>query len=208
MPRHNPVGTPLTLPHVPHAGAIEDVLAAASQIEKLEILDLEGQAFSGTLPKQYSFPNLLGLNLINNNIGVRHYLSSSMQAPCSKGKRASRSASCVLALCSTIHALSAEPCSLAQCRAPYSCCFIAACLAAQANSCLGVVAHLEKLFPITWGRASLSLAVAGNPSTRVGPEWHVPTACKPVCVLQPPAQRDAACRLGVGQQQLPVPAGL
>ena len=70
MLRHRQVRPPLTEPHAPHAGAIQDVLAAASQIEKLETLDLEGQAFSGTLPKQYSFPNLLGLNLINNNIGV------------------------------------------------------------------------------------------------------------------------------------------
>ena len=56
--------------HVPHAGAIQDVLKAAAQIEKLEFLDLQGQAFSGTLPTQYSFPNLMELNLINNNIGV------------------------------------------------------------------------------------------------------------------------------------------
>ncbi|CAK0772056.1 hypothetical protein CVIRNUC_003924 [Coccomyxa viridis] len=52
-----------------HLGAIQDVLAAASQIEKLEFLDLQGQAFSGTLPTQYNFPNLVALDLINNNIG-------------------------------------------------------------------------------------------------------------------------------------------
>ena len=67
---------------MPHAGAIQDVLAAASQIEKLEFLDLEGQAFSGTLPKQYNFPNLLALNLINNNIGVGLQIIHYMKALC------------------------------------------------------------------------------------------------------------------------------
>ena len=73
-------------PHVPDAGAIQDVLAAASQIEKLEFLDMEGQAFSGTLPKQYNFPNLMTLNLINNNIGVRHHFSNLLTAPCDREK--------------------------------------------------------------------------------------------------------------------------
>ena len=68
---------------MPHAGAIQDVLKAASQIEKLEFLDLQGQAFSGTLPMQYNFPNLLELNLINNNIGVGLQIFNLMRAPCS-----------------------------------------------------------------------------------------------------------------------------
>lgn len=71
---------------MPHAGAIQDVLAAASQIEKLEFLDLQGQAFSGTLPTQYNFPNLVVLDLINNNIGVGLQISSCMRAPCSRAQ--------------------------------------------------------------------------------------------------------------------------
>ena len=86
MSRHRQAGTPPTETHAPRAGAIQDVLAAASQIEQLEILDLEGQAFSGTLPKQYNFPNLLGLNLINNNIGVCYYHTSVMTAPCNRAQ--------------------------------------------------------------------------------------------------------------------------
>ena len=46
-------------------------MKAASGLPNLEVLDLAGQAFSGTLPAQYSFPNLLSLDLMDNDIKVR-----------------------------------------------------------------------------------------------------------------------------------------
>ena len=58
---------------LPCAGHIQDVLKAAAGLPNLEILDLAGQAFSGTLPTQYPFPNLVDLNLMDNNIMVRSY---------------------------------------------------------------------------------------------------------------------------------------
>lgn len=45
-------------------------MRAASGLPNLEVLDLAGQAFSGTLPTQYAFPKLLELNLMDNNIKV------------------------------------------------------------------------------------------------------------------------------------------
>ena len=45
-------------------------MKAASKLPNLEVLDLAGQAFSGTLPTQYPFPKLLTLNLMDNNIMV------------------------------------------------------------------------------------------------------------------------------------------
>ena len=55
---------------LPCAGHIQDILKAAAGLPNLEVLDLAGQAFSGTLPTQYPFPNLLDLNLMDNNIMV------------------------------------------------------------------------------------------------------------------------------------------
>ena len=104
--------------HVPHAGAIQDVLKAASQIEKLEFLDLQGQAFSGTLPTQYNFPNLMELNLINNNIGVRLQIDEFSKSAQRKGfkrqqqrlKRACDTRDCV---CMPI-----KPCSFGSAQSP------------------------------------------------------------------------------------------
>ena len=45
-------------------------MAAAQELSELQTLNVAGQAFSGTLPTQYSFPKLVELDLSNNNIGV------------------------------------------------------------------------------------------------------------------------------------------
>ena len=55
---------------MPFAGRIDDVMKAASGLPNLEVLNLAGQAFSGTLPTQYQFPKLLDLNLMDNKIVV------------------------------------------------------------------------------------------------------------------------------------------
>lgn len=48
-------------------------MKAASGLPHLEVLDLAGQAFAGTLPTQYPFPNLLNLNLMDNHIKVHSH---------------------------------------------------------------------------------------------------------------------------------------
>ena len=162
MPRHNQEA------HVPHAGAIQDVLSNASQIEKLEFLDLQGQAFSGTLPKQYNFPNLMALNLINNNIGVGLQMFNLTRAPCSMTQAsAAAPPTCMryAGLCTHAH----QALQLLVCIEPLSSVpSVAACTPAVAIGCLDSRDLRDKLYSSTWCQASLHVAVCRGSSQQIG----------------------------------------
>ena len=204
MPRHRQE------PHVPHAGAIQDVLKAASQIEKLEFLDLQGQAFSGTLPTQYNFPNLMELNLINNNVGVGLQTFNFTRAPCKRAKGHSAGAApsmCMryAGLCMHAH----QALQLLVCTEPLTAAFplrLALLLWRLAACTVGT--YETKHIQAPGAKPQCMLWYAGDPPSRVGPEWHVSQSHNLVSVLQSATQRGAASSLGIGQQLFQVPAAL